>query len=785
MIKRLLIAVILFAFYAMPSQAVLKEDSLNHTLSILRHELKTYHDEFANRQQAMSKHGNRVFSVLTDAMQKCNQNALMLYSQRNGYVFDLTYACHEVTEQYRDFESHIVPFKAYVQKSNTEVARYDSLIISLRNMPVALLDERGLMDQRVCLALAVNTRRMLVESRDQLHEYIFYYEQTEQRLKSLNDYANKRYSDIQNSIFINGADNFFVVLSRFGMFWTQTKDSVVGKYSFNKKIKSQWDSRFIIGLFCVILIYGLLAVMLNQLILRWFVTRMVRRGKMQAIADTFLAKRTCIILASTVVTFAVLLGIVCIFTHQNFFMMASGLLVEYAWLLSVILISLLIRVDADRMLSTFRIYAPLMFNGFIVISFRIILIPNDLVNLVFPVILLFCTLWQWNVLRRHKKNIDKSDLMYACISQVVFIASLVCSLAGYTLLSVQILIWWIMQLTGILTITCLRDWYKSYAKNAKIDELPITKRWLHDFFYIVMLPSAAVFSIMLSLYTAADVFNLSVLTKELLSEPFVKTSNFTASFLTVSIVIVLWFVFNYLNRTLKAVTYLYFDHQDPTTALSRSVMVKNVLQVVVWSIWFLVSLAIFNVSNTWLVIISGGLSTGIGFASKDILENIYYGISLMAGRIKIGDLIVCDGIRGKVSSISYTSTMITATDGSVIAFQNSQLFTKNYKNMTRNNGYEMHVLEVGVAYGSDIAFVKRILHDAIVKLDCVNVEKGVNIVLKELGDSSLVLNIAVWIEVFTQFVDDGAILECVYNTLNANNVEIPFPQRDIHMIPVA
>ena len=91
------------------------------------------------------------------------------------------------------------------------------------------------------------------------------------------------------------------------------------------------------------------------------------------------------------------------------------------------------------------------------------------------------------------------------------------------------------------------------------------------------------------------------------------------------------------------------------------------------------SLSIFEISSTWLVVVSGGLSTGIGFAMKDILENIYYGISLMAGRIKIGDYIICDGIRGKVSSINYTSTVIDALDGSTIAFQNSQLFTKNYK----------------------------------------------------------------------------------------------------------
>ena len=126
--------------------------------------------------------------------------------------------------------------------------------------------------------------------------------------------------------------------------------------------------------------------------------------------------------------------------------------------------------------------------------------------------------------------------------------------------------------------------------------------------------------------------------------------------------------------------------------------------------------------------------------------------------------------------------MIEAIDGSVIAFQNSQLFTKNYKNMTKNHGYELDVLEVGVAYGVDIAKVKTLLRDALMGLDCVNKDKGVNIVLYGFGDSSITLKILVWVNVFTQYTDDGKILECVYNTLNENHIEIPFPQRDIHII---
>lgn len=778
--KRILLIVAMITIFLIPANAVLKEDSLSHTLGILRHELKKYHDEYTERHDSRNR-SQRVFSTLLEAMQRSNQNALMLYSQKDGYVFDLTYACHEATEQYHEFEKHLIPFKSFVNKADREVARYDSLISCLRAMPVTILDEQAKIDRSVCLTLAVNTRRMLVESQNQLSEYIYYYQITESRLKHLNDYANERYNEIQNSIFINGGDSYFTILSRFGYYASQMITSMGDKYLIRPKVHSQWDSRFIIGLFVVILVYGIIAVLLNQLIVRWLVTNLIRRGKFAKIAEWFMAKRKFVITASTVITFAVILGIVHTLSTQNFIIMASSLLVEYAWLLSVILISLLIRVKAEQMMSTFRIYAPLLFNGFLVISFRIVLIPNDLVNLIFPLILLACCIWQWSEIRRHNAHVDKNDWLFAYISQFVFVTSLTCSLIGYTLLSVQILIWWIMQLTCILTITCIRDWFREYSKHAHLADLPITENWHLRLFYWVFLPTCGVASIVISLYWAADVFNLSDLTWQLFTTPFINTENFSASIFGISQVVIMWFVFNYINHTIKSFVAYYFEKKDPSSAAARNIMVKNVIQVVIWGIWFIASLAVFNVSNQWLIIISGGLSTGIGFASKDILENIYYGVSLMAGRIKIGDLIVCDGIRGTVTSISYTSTMVTAVDGSVIAFTNSQLFTKNYKNLTRNHGWECHILDVGVAYGTNVGQCKKLLKDALEQLDCINKEKGVNIVLKELGDSALILKVIVWVSVYTQYGDDGIILECIYNTLNDNNIEIPFPQTDVHM----
>lgn len=761
--------------------AVLKEDSLANSLRILRKELTTYHDEYSAKQKRSRASQSYVFSTLMNTLQNSNQNALMLYSQKDGYVFDLSYACHEAIEQYREFEAHLVPFREYVGKTNGEVERMDSLIKCLKTMPVMLLDEQAKVDRNVCLALAVNTQRMVKEDRDQLNEYIAYYTMTESRLKNLNDYANEKYTQIQKNIFKNGSENYFTILSRFGYYLSQTKESVGEKYSIYDDVKSQWSPKIIIFLFLAILIYACIAVALNQIIVRWLGTKVIRKKMSQEFYERYMAKRTCIILASTAVTFAVILGVIQTVSQQNFITMASSLLVQFAWLMSVIIISTLIRVEASKTMKTLMVFLPLLVTGFLVISFRVVLIPNALVNLIFPPILLTCCLWQWRSLSKFKNAIDKTDSTYAYCSQFFFIVSLFCSVMGFTLLSVQVLIWLIMQLTCILTITCLRDWYKEYAKEKKLDERPITETWYHRAIYWVLLPSAGVFSVVLSLYWAADVFNLSQLTMSFLNEKVVDTENFKASIYDIAIAITLWFVFNYINHTAKDFVHKILNDRDPSSAAQRFMMVKNVMQVLIWGVWFIVTMAIFNVSYTWVMVISGGLSTGIGFASKDILENIYYGISLMAGRIRIGDLIVCDGVRGTVKSISYVSTMIETTDGSTIAFQNSQLFTKNYKNLTHNHGYELHVLDVGVAYGTNVKEAKETIIEAVSKLSCINHAKGVKVVLKELGDSALVMKVLVWLNVFTQYSDDGEIFEAIYNALNEKGIEIPFPQTDVHI----
>jgi len=778
--KRLLLLITLFVGIATTASAVLKEKDLEQTLTFLQAELEQYYNELTVRSSIRKERTKTLITQMLLTLKQADQNALMLYSQQQDNVFDLTYACHEATKQYYDFHRGQLPFTQFLKKTEADLARYDSLIVRLESMPDMMTTKYGKSRRDSCLVLARNIRELLGENEQQLKRNIRYYNMAERRLSEMNNFAQKRYTDIQRSIFINGDESYLTLMQNLPRRWKSMTETLRKKYSVDEHVdrhrESQWSSIWVFGMFFATLIFYIVAGLLNLL---FFKLLLPRRFK----TEEFYKKQPIIILATTTITYAIIQGLLGN-SDQNFIAMASSLLVEFSWLLGVILVSLLLRVKGDQIRSAFYIYMPLLAIGFIVIGFRIILIPNEVVNIFLPPLLLACALWQWWVIRRHNRNVPRSDMFYTYVSQTVFIASVGCSLAGYTLLAVQLLIWWIMQLTCILTITCISLYLELYAKKRHFAEKPVTQTWAYNLVEKVVMPVLSVCSVMLSIYWAAKVFNLNELCMRIFRYHFIDLDNLQLSIIKLAMVISLWFLFRWIARTILSLLRMHYETTDPSTAASKEVMGKNVIQVLVWGIWLMFSLSLLHISVAWLVAISGGLSTGIGFASKDIIENIYYGATLMAGRIKVGDWIEVDGRMGKVSSISYTSTVIESLYGEVITFQNAQLFTKNYKNLTRNHGYVLAVVPFGVAYGSNLKQVTDLVEGALNKMNhrWMDRSKQVKCVCSEMADSSVNFKLFVWADAPKKSYVVSDVLKCVYDTLNENGISIPFPQRDIHLI---
>ena len=119
----------------------------------------------------------------------------------------------------------------------------------------------------------------------------------------------------------------------------------------------------------------------------------------------------------------------------------------------------------------------------------------------------------------------------------------------------------------------------------------------------------------------------------------------------------------------------------------------------------------------------------------------------------------------------------------MITFQNSQLFAKNYKNLTKNHGYVLAAIPFGVAYGSNLHHVTKVVEEAIngMRHKWMDPKKQVKAVVSTMNDSSVDFKLFVWADAVKKAYVISDVLKKVYDTLAENNIEIPFPQQDVYI----
>lgn len=711
-----------------------------------------------------------------------------------------------------------------------------------------LLTGKSLQNRDSCIFYAQGLLEMYEASKESIVADSTNYDATWQQLQEAYNYAIERYNDVQKKIFIDGQTGYYTILSRFSRNWNRVKNDVNDKWATanTKGIKSQWRLQTMVGLILFVLFYLGIAIALSHLIIR-----LLKRKIKYFQTERFRQHGICLILLLIVSIFGLAISVAMMFSQQNFLKLATRLLVEFAWLLGAIFLSFTIRLRGDQVKSSIRAYLPIMVLCLIIIFIRISFSPNTLINIILPPLLLIFTYWQWRIcsrmkytdntgatkrpgLRRLKKkspvvelgstaekkknkhlSVQFPDYIYNYITLTVLAVTTILSLSGYVLLSILIIIWWIFQLSVIQTITAASDLLKIYYDrymvkrkmayrinhgfliNQKVRGSYIEVTWLYDILRKAVIPFFTVWSIPLCLYMASNVFDLSNVAVSYLKLDFLSYKVINLSVTKILTAVSLAFVFNCIGYLAKAF-YRVFKIRSVLARTGQKELPENminftlansIISIITWGAYIITCFILLHIPSTAISIVSAGLATGIGFALKDVINNFFYGVSLMSGRLRVGDYVECDDVRGVVDSINYQSTLIETEYGSIMAFPNANLFQKNFKNLTRNNAYELLILPVGVQYGSDVAKVRELLKKALIKLNVkdkygrnvLNPKYGIVVRLAEFGDSSIVLKVYQQVLVTERYVYMAAANETIYNTLNANGITIPFPQRDVYI----
>lgn len=220
--------------------------------------------------------------------------------------------------------------------------------------------------------------------------------------------------------------------------------------------------------------------------------------------------------------------------------------------------------------------------------------------------------------------------------------------------------------------------------------------------------------------------------------------------------------------------------QDLVQMLSRAFLIMGFVVLT-----FIV-LDLLQVPLTAFAFISGAVAIGVGFGAQNIINNFISGWILMWERpIKIGDFLELGEVRGTVEAINTRSTRIRRLDGVYVVVPNSHLLENEVTNWTLTNRVVRTSVIVGVAYGSNVELVTRLLEQAADEHDSVLKDPERTVVFEDFGDSALIFDLMIWMKV----VSGARSLRAVRSDLRyridslfrEHDVVISFPQRDVHV----
>lgn len=199
---------------------------------------------------------------------------------------------------------------------------------------------------------------------------------------------------------------------------------------------------------------------------------------------------------------------------------------------------------------------------------------------------------------------------------------------------------------------------------------------------------------------------------------------------------------------------------------------------------FFIALQINHVNLSSLTMVASAVGVGVGFGLQNIINNFVSGLIILAERpITIGDRIEVGSVAGQVSQINLRSTAVVTNDNITIIVPNSDIISHAVTNWSHGDPRVRMRLPVGVAYGSDLEKLRRLLLEVAAEHPKVLREPASDVFFIGFGDSSLNFELGVWTAEMTakprRFRSD--LNFAIEKKLRENKIEIPFPQRDLHL----
>lgn len=214
----------------------------------------------------------------------------------------------------------------------------------------------------------------------------------------------------------------------------------------------------------------------------------------------------------------------------------------------------------------------------------------------------------------------------------------------------------------------------------------------------------------------------------------------------------------------------------------KGLAIYQIVKYVAIILTILVILDTLGIKITILLAGSAALLVGLGLGLQQLFNDLVSGLFLLfEGIITVEDVVEIDGLVGRVKEINLRTSNVESRSGITIIVPNSKLVNDNVINWSHNRGYTRFSVVVGVAYGSDLKLVEKLLIQAAKEQVDVASDPSPMVRFEDFGDSSLVFNVFFWSKnMFWVEMVRSKIRFRVDELFREHNVTIPFPQRDVH-----
>ncbi len=219
--------------------------------------------------------------------------------------------------------------------------------------------------------------------------------------------------------------------------------------------------------------------------------------------------------------------------------------------------------------------------------------------------------------------------------------------------------------------------------------------------------------------------------------------------------------------------------------LSQQVLVQKIAGLAIVAIAVLIGIDVLGIDLTALAVFSGALGLAIGFGLQKTLGNLIAGLILLMDRsVKPGDVIAVGDAVGAISKIGIRAVSVVTRDGKEFLIPNETLMTETVENWSYSSRNVRLKIPVGVSYNCDLGLAQRLMIQAASAAPRVLTDPAPAVWLKAFGDSSVDHDILVWIEDPELGIGNvqSEILNLLWVLFKDNHIEIPYPQRDLHIV---